>query len=160
MTSELALASRGRRVVAALIDFVLVPLVAILIMLVTGVLEHAQDWAENAMPFARMLGLGFASYLLLNGWLLGTRGQTAGKAIMGIAIVSTATSAKAPLWKLVLIRFWFFPALYLVFSPYTAIVPLIDQILIFGKNRRCLHDLLSGSSVVRRTPKGLTSVQS
>ena len=153
MTVELALASRSRRAFAALIDFVLVPLVAILIMLVTGVLEHARDWTESAMPFARMLGLGLASYLLLNGWLLGTRGQTAGKAIMGIAIVSTATGAKAPLWKLLLIRFWFFPALYLIFSPYTTIVPLVDQIFIFGKQRRCLHDLVCGSSVVRRAPK-------
>ena len=152
MTVELELAGRGRRIAATLIDIVLVPVVAIFIMLVTRVLEHAQDWTENAMPIARMLGLGLASYLLLNGWLLGTRGQTAGKAIMGIAIVSTATGAKAPLWKLLLIRFWFFPALYMIFSPYTAIVPLVDQIFIFGKQRRCLHDLLCGTSVVRRAP--------
>ena len=151
MTVELALAGRGRRVVATLIDFVLVPVLAIFIMLVTGVLEHAQDWTEHAMPYARMLALGLVSYLLLNGWLLATRGQSAGKAIMGIAIVSTATGEKAPLWKLLLIRFWFFPALYLIFSPYTAIVPLVDQVLIFGKQRRCLHDLLCGTSVVRRT---------
>ena len=151
MTVELALAGRGRRIAATAIDFVLVPIVAIFLMLVTRVLEHAQDWAENAMPVARMLALGLASYLLLNGWLLATRGQTAGKAIMGVAIVSAATGAKVPLWKLILIRFWFFPALYLIFSPYTAIVPLVDQLFIFGKQRRCLHDLLCGSSVVRRT---------
>ena len=154
MTVELALAGRGRRIVATVVDFVLVPLVAILIMLMTGVLEHAQDWTENAMPYTRMLGLGLVSYVLLNGWLLATRGQTAGKAIMGIAIVSTATGEKVSLWKLSLIRFWFFPALYLLFSPYTAIVPLVDQIFIFGKRRRCLHDLLCGSSVVRRVPRG------
>lgn len=156
MTVELALASRGRRAFATLIDVVLVPVFAIFIMLVTRVLEHAQDWAENAMPVARMLGLGLASYLLLNGWLLGRRGQTVGKAVMGITIVSAMSGEKLPLWRLLLVRFWFFPALYLIFSPYTAIVPLVDQIFIFGKKRRCLHDLLCGSSVVRRTPQKST----
>lgn len=152
MTVELSLAGRGRRIAATLIDFVLVPVVAIFIMLVTRVLEHAQDWTDSAMPVVRMIALGFVSYLLLNGLLLATRGQTVGKAVMGITIVSTTTGTKAPLWKLLLIRFWFFPALYLVFSPYTAIVPLVDQIFIFRKQRRCLHDLLCGTSVVRRAP--------
>lgn len=152
MTDDLALAGRGRRFAATLIDALLVPVVAILLMLVTGVLEHAADWSDRGMPYLRMLALGFASYLLLNGWLLFKRGQTAGKAILGIAIVSTKTGEKAPLWKLLFIRGWFFPALYLIVSPWTAALPIVDQALIFGRRRRCLHDLLCGTSVVLRKP--------
>jgi uncharacterized RDD family membrane protein YckC len=151
MTTELALAGRGWRLVATLIDLVLVPAIAILIMLVTGVLEHAADWATNAMPFMRMLALAVASYLILNGWLLWKRGQTIGKAITGIAIVSTKTGQKAALWRLLCIRALFFPTLYLTVWPVAAPLPLIDQLLIFGKKRRCLHDWLCGTSVVRRS---------
>src|SRR6185436_5626208 len=49
MSAMLPLAGRGRRLVATLIDAVLVPLVAIMLMLVTGVLEHASDWSASAM---------------------------------------------------------------------------------------------------------------
>ena len=149
MSAELPLAGRGRRFAATLIDLVLVPLLAILLMLVTGVLEHAEDWSAGAMPVMRMLGLAVASYVILNLWPLWARGQTAGKAILGIRIVSAKTGEKAPLWRLVL-RGLFFPTLYLIVSPYTAIVPLADQAFIFAKQRRCLHDLICGTSVVRR----------
>ncbi|HEY4941465.1 MAG TPA: RDD family protein [Rhizomicrobium sp.] len=152
MTTELALAGRGRRLAATAIDLVLVPALAIVLMLVTGVLEHAADWATSAMPILRMVALGLASYLILNFWLLWQRGQTVGKAIMGIAIVSTKTGGQVPLWKLV-IRGLFFPTLYLTVWPIAAPLPIIDQLFIFGKSRRCLHDLLCGSSVVRRSQR-------
>jgi uncharacterized RDD family membrane protein YckC len=150
MSAPLPLAGRGRRFVATLIDAALVPVVAILLMLVTGVLEHAQDWSESAMPFARMFGLGLASYVLLNLWLLLVRGQTLGKTIMGIMIVTAKTGAKAPLWRL-FFRGLFFPTLYLiVLIPFIALIPVIDQVLIFRKDRRCIHDWACGTAVVRR----------
>ena len=158
MNVDLQLAGRGRRFAATLIDIVLVPVVAILLMLVTGVLEHAEDWSTSGRPVMRMLALAVASYVILNLWLLWRRGQTAGKAITGIRIVSTKTGEKPPLWRL-FIRGLFFPTLYLIVSPYTAILPLADQAFIFGRQRRCLHDLLCGTSVVRRQPKASQSPQ-
>ena len=149
MSAELVLAGRGRRLVATLIDVVLVPAVAIFLMLVTGVLEHAADWSANGRPMLRVFALGVVSYLLLNVWLLWQRGQTVGKAIMGIAIVSNRSGNKAPFWR-VAIRALFFPTLYLIVWPLAAAFPLIDQVLIFGKRRRCGHDYVCGTSVVRR----------
>jgi uncharacterized RDD family membrane protein YckC len=149
MSADLPLAGRGRRFAATLIDVLLVPLLAILLMLVTGVLEHAQDWSASGRPVMRMLALGVASYVILNLWLLWSRGQTAGKAILGIRIVSTKTGEKPAFWRL-FIRGLFFPTLYLIVSPYTAIVPLADQAFIFGRQRRCLHDRICGTSVVKR----------
>ncbi|MGN6514688.1 MAG: RDD family protein [Rhizomicrobium sp.] len=146
------LAGRGRRLAATAIDMVLVPALAILLMLVTGVLEHAQDWSQSALPFLRMLLLGLASYLLLNLWLLWKRGQTAGKALLGIAIVRAKDGAHPGLWRL-FVRGLFFPTLYLiVLVPYIALIPAIDQVLIFRKDRRCIHDWASGTAVVRREP--------
>jgi uncharacterized RDD family membrane protein YckC len=149
MSAELVLAGRGRRLVASLIDVLLVPTLAIFIMHVTGVLEHAADWSTSGRPVLRMFALGVVGYLILNVWLLWKRGQTVGKAIMGIVIVSTKSGNKAPFWRLA-IRSLFFPTLYLVVWPLAAAFPLIDQVLIFGKRRRCGHDYLCGTSVVKR----------
>jgi uncharacterized RDD family membrane protein YckC len=150
MSAVLPLAGRGRRFVATLIDVVLVPVVAILLMLVTGVLEHASDWSTSAMPFARMIGLGLASYLLLNLWLLWTRGQTVGKAMMGIMTVDAKSGERVPIWRL-FIRGLFFPTLYMiVLVPYIALIPVVDQALIFRKDRRCVHDWICRTAVVAR----------
>ena len=150
MSATLALAGRGRRFVATLIDVVLVPVVAVLLMLVTGVLEHAADWSTSAMPVLRMIGLGLASYVLLNLWLLWTRGQTVGKAAMGITIVDAKSGERAPIWRL-FIRGLFFPTLFMiVLLPYVALVPVIDQALIFRKDRRCVHDWICRTVVVTR----------
>jgi len=149
MSAELVLAGRGRRLAASLIDVLLVPILAIFLMLVTGVLEHAADWSANGRPMLRIFALGVVSYLILNVWLLWQRGQTVGKAIMRIAIVSTKSGNKAPFWRLA-IRALFFPTLYLVVWPLAAAFPLIDQVLIFGKRRRCVHDYVCGTSVVKR----------
>ncbi len=144
------LAGRGRRFTATLIDAVLVPVVAILIMLVTGVLEHASDWSQSAMPFVRILLLGVASYVVLNLYLLWTRGQTVGKAIMGIAIVDAKDGGRVPIWRL-FIRGLFFPTLYMiVLIPFIALIPLIDQGLIFLKQRRTGHDWICRTAVVRK----------
>jgi uncharacterized RDD family membrane protein YckC len=146
----LPLAGRGRRFVATLIDMVLVPALAIFIMMVTGVLEHAEDWTSEAMPILRMVLLGLASYVLLNLYLLWTRGQTVGKAAMGIAIVRAGTGERAALWRLI-VRGLFFPTLYLiVLIPYIALIPVVDQALMFRKDRRTVHDWVSGTQVVRR----------
>jgi uncharacterized RDD family membrane protein YckC len=149
LSAELVLAGRGRRLVATLIDVLLVPALAIFLMLVTGVLEHAADWSASGMPMLRVFALGVVSYLILNVWLLWQRGQTVGKAIMGIAIVSNQSGNKAPFWR-VAIRALFFPTLYLIVWPLAAAFPLIDQVLIFGKRRRCGHDYVCGTSVVKR----------
>jgi uncharacterized RDD family membrane protein YckC len=149
MSATLPLAGRGRRFTATLIDVVLVPAVAILLMLVTGVLEHAEDWSQNAMPILRMILLGLASYLLLNLWLLWRHGQTVGKALLSIAIVDAKTGAQPPLWRL-FVRGLFFPTLYMiVLVPYIALIPVIDQALVFRKDRRCVHDWVSRTAVVR-----------
>ena len=149
MSAAPSLAGRGRRLVATLIDALLVPAFAILLMLATGVLEHAQDWAPGGRPILRMVLLGLTSYALLNLWLLWRRGQTVGKALLGIAIVDAKTGARAALWRLFL-RGLFFPTLYLIaLPPYAALFPLIDQTLIFRKDRRCGHDWVSGTAVVR-----------
>ena len=148
MSAQFEPAGRGRRLAATAIDFVAVPTLALLIMLVTGVLEHADDFVGNQV-LVRALLLGTSSYLLLNGWLLVKRGQTLGKAITGIKIIMHTPEGSSPLFRTLAARALFFPIAYLIFLPGPCLVPIIDQAFIFGKSRRTLHDRICQTSVVR-----------
>lgn len=149
--AESVLAGRGRRLAATLLDAILVPTLTLLLVLVTGVVEDAEDYRDRAW-ILHVLLLAVFAYLLLNGYGLWRHGQTLGKRCLGIAIMDARSSgpdAPAPLWRLVLIRALFFPVLFLLPVPWLTCLPLLDQGLIFGRARRCLHDRLAGTRVVR-----------
>ena len=157
MNTALQSPHTGRRLVASAIDFVLVPLVSFLVMLVSGAMETADAYAGNQI-WLRGVGLGVAGYLLINGWLLHRRGQTVGKMVMGIMIVDATSGEKASWWRLILIRALFFPLLYLPllfsFVGFLALLPVLDQAFVLRSDRRCLHDLVAGTAVVARvTPQ-------
>jgi uncharacterized RDD family membrane protein YckC len=141
-----------RRVLATVVDFVVVPVVSFGLLLVTGLMEGPEAYVDG-QPVIRGLVLGAGGYLLLNGWLLAARGQTLGKALTGLVIVSADGDA-APLWRLVCIRGPFFALLYLpmlyAVVGLLALLPLIDQAFVLRRDRRALHDLAAGTRVVRR----------
>ena len=150
MNDTVTLASRWRRLVATLIDAILVPALSFFLVMVSGVVEHAEDFADNTWMLHVLL-LAIVSYLLLNAVGLWRRGQTLGKWLLGISIRSaTDPNESVPFWKLIAIRAWFFALLFVVVVPWLALLPLVDQLLIFGKKRRCLHDLIAGTIVVRK----------
>jgi len=165
MNSELPLAGRFRRLVATLVDAILVPALSFVLVMITDVMEDAEDYANADLMILWIFLLAVVAYLILNGYTLWHRGQTLGKWIMDIAIVpasshiregvmcggdeSKSTYVPAPLWKLICIRALFFPILFLTVVPWLTLLPVLDQALIFGKRRRCLHDLVAGTIVVR-----------
>lgn len=139
-------AKMWRRVLAGAIDFFLVPTFALLLMLVTGVMESAEAYS-GGFPYLRVFFLGVASYLMLNGWLLWRRGQTLGKYWLKLKIVNSQGSEKAVLWKLIFLRALFFALPHAALVGFWYLV-LLDWAFLFGKDRRCLHDLIAGSRVV------------
>lgn len=157
MSNGLFLAGRFRRLVATAIDAILVPTLTVVLVMIAGVVEDAEDYIDSWWMVWVLL-LAIVSYLLLNGYGLWRRGQTVGKQIMGVAIVPVSSGVDgqydrqpAPLWKLICVRALFFPLLFVSVVPWIAALPIIDQLLIFMKSRRCLHDLVSGTVVVRLT---------
>jgi uncharacterized RDD family membrane protein YckC len=151
MTGHMPLAGRVRRLVATAVDMLLVPLLTVFLVMVFGVVEDAEDYRSMAW-LGWVLVLAVTSYLALNGYLLWRRGQTIGKALLRIRIVSSRERAPAPFWKLVGIRAPFFPLLYLVVMWPLILLPVLDQAFIFGRRRRCLHDLAAGTVVERAGP--------
>ena len=140
------LAGRGRRLAAAVMDFVLVLVAGLVLVVVTGAFEDAGDYAGNPLP--RIVGLGFAAYFLVNGWHLARHSQTLGKAILGLVVVDAGTTNPARWWRLA-IRSPFFLALYSISLGALVLLPVLDQAFIFRSNRRCLHDLVCGTDVLR-----------
>ena len=142
-----------RRALATLIDFVSVPAVSFGIMLVSGAMASAEAYA-GIQPYVRPVLLGIAGYLLLNGWLLYARGQTVGKALLGIHIVDVNSGNTPALSKLIFIRALFFPLLYLPFGysfiGLLAVLPLFDLAFGLRGDRRCLHDFAAGTAVRQR----------
>lgn len=147
------LASRSRRLSATLLDLCLVFCFGLVLLLVTGWLEDAEDFARGGSSLTIPL-LGIMSFLILNGWLLWNYSQTIGKRITGIRIVTQTVISDpddevgtVPFWKL-LIRSVFFLLIFASFSFFFILV-LVDHLWIFGKKKQCLHDLILRTSIIR-----------
>lgn len=134
------LADRTTRWLAKMIDSAM-----FIIALTPSYFAGTQDVNETLHGIVLLSGL-----LLLwgaQGYLLLLYGQTIGKKLMRIRIVSAATD-EHPNWvKLLLLRG---PVAFLL-----SVVPLVGQLFaiantffIFREDRRCIHDLIAGTKVV------------
>lgn len=152
---NLFLASRWRRLLATVIDAILVPGITIFLVMLFDVVEQAEDFVDRWWA-VQVLAIAIGTYLVLNGYTLWQSGQTLGKKILGIAIIIKQPQPNgeyafipAPLWKLIAIRALFFPILFVGIIPFLVWVPLLDLASIFGKQRRCLHDYFCSTVVVK-----------
>ncbi|RMG08681.1 MAG: RDD family protein [Planctomycetota bacterium] len=101
-----------------------------------------------------VLGIAwFAFYTLYNWYLLASRGQTVGKRWVGLKIVR-AGGWPVDFASAVVLRNWVtgFLGNPLILSVLGLLVYLLDHLLIFNRDRRCLHDLIAGTFVIR--PEG------
>lgn len=135
---------------------------------------------SNELPVIVEWTLWFtAIFFVINGFLLFTRGQTVGKWMLGLHIVDSETGHRPALEKLILYRYvvfillanlvsWFYIPDTVVSATLPVIgqitlegipwpfpgtllwVPVVDAAFIFGSSRRCLHDRLAGTIVVRK----------
>ncbi|MDB4981946.1 MAG: hypothetical protein JWM82_2698 [Myxococcales bacterium] len=87
---------------------------------------------------------------IVNWTLLARRGQTIGKIVAGTRVV-LLDGSPAPFKKIVVLRTWVFHLLSYIpgVNRLAPVVGLIDALYIFRADRRCLHDQLAGTKVVR-----------
>jgi len=140
------LAGRWRRLGGALID----GLAALLAFAVIGWIFPALNMLEedNLLVVHGWAGavVGFAIFLVLQGWLLHTRAQTIGKRLLGMRIVRTDGSRPGT-GRLIGLRYGVM-ALMSVVPTVGPIISLIDCLLIFRASRQCLHDQIADTVVI------------
>ncbi len=92
-------------------------------------------------------GIGLGVFVALHGYLLATRGQTIGKVVMKTKIV-TESGEQLPFAELYLKRYFILQAISLI--PFVGMfVGIIDALFIFRSNRKCLHDDIAGTKVIK-----------
>ena len=137
---ELVLAERGTRWVARFVDNILLGL-ASLPAFVLG------DWKHLGDPLGWLLLIFIPGALVAYQWyLVATSGQSLAKRWMKIKIVRL-DGGPVGFTQGVVLRGW---AMFLLeMIPYLGTVAgLVDVLLIFNADRRCLHDRLAGTKVV------------
>jgi uncharacterized RDD family membrane protein YckC len=90
-------------------------------------------------------------FVWLGDFLEGTRGQTIGKRIIGIRIVTFPDGRNPGGVKAILLRAivnGLIAAIPLVGNVYS----LVDICFIFRDDRRCIHDLIAGTQVIKGQP--------
>jgi uncharacterized RDD family membrane protein YckC len=95
-----------------------------------------------------LLGLGGLTLVAVQLWMLVKRGQTLGKRMLDIRIVRFSDDSNPGFGGTVMLRA-VVPAL-LGALPYIGLIfALVDICFIFRADRRCLHDLMAGTKVVK-----------
>ncbi len=135
------LAGRGERFLARLAESVIFTLGYLLITFPAARLIEPE---KLIIYWLIMISLFLAATLIIQAILLGTRSQSLGKLIVGIKIIRSQTGEDAGF------LYGFFVREFL--NDLISIIPfygLVDTLLIFSNDRRCIHDHLAGTTVVK-----------
>ncbi|BFM13500.1 hypothetical protein R50072_36530 [Simiduia litorea] len=136
-------ASRIDRLWAALIDGLIQYIAALPLIYYVGF-----DALKAPTPMVSVFGFayGFVVIMLLHGQLLYHSGQTVGKYFMSIRI-ENLNGTKANFKKIVLLRILPMALIMQIPGFGSFIAAFINPLMIFGKERRCLHDHIAGTNV-------------
>lgn len=134
----------GRRAAARLIDFALG--VAIFMTFVWVISAAARPSPDGTGPMLVSIVLAFLGYLLYEVVLVGAKGRTLGKQVMGLKVVRIDTGDNPGLWRSFL-RNLVPTTLLLAFFP---LYPMPYIAAAIAKDHRWPHDRLAGTRVVVR----------
>lgn len=160
------LAGIGARTCAALVNavFYFLSLLPGSLLMSKALLEQNPQLAKGGVPRLEDLDLsgilghviwvwaGLAAALLLQALLLAVRAQNLGKLLVGVRVVRLDTGAPAGFGRTVLLRFALPVGLVFflnVVFPLGLLFLFVDYFFMFRSDRRCLHDLIAGTIVVR-----------
>jgi uncharacterized RDD family membrane protein YckC len=144
---EEQLAGRGERFLAALIDTILLLAILMPVMFSTGYFEQA---ARGEVGFGKIVTYGFGGFLvflIVQGWPLAQSAQTWGKKVLGIRI-ALLDGTQPTFGTLILKRYLPVQAVSII-PVLGTVVGLINVLLIFRSDRRCGHDLIAGTQVLK-----------
>jgi uncharacterized RDD family membrane protein YckC len=138
-----ALASRGSRLAASLIDgfaAIVILLPALAAVFFAGANE---SMGGVAILFAGLSAVAFLAFAVYQLSMLIRQGQTLGKKSMNIRIVNYSDGQIPSAGRMLGLRYFVNSLLGQI--PFYSV---LDVLLIFGNERRCIHDYLAGTKVV------------
>ena len=138
-----ALASRGSRLAASLIDGLAA--VVILLPALAAILFVGEDesLSTTGLSFVALSGIAFLGFAVYQLSMLVREGQTLGKKVVNIRIVNYSDGQIPSSGRLLGVRY--------IVNSLLGNIPfytILDVLLIFGNERRCIHDYLAGTKVV------------
>jgi uncharacterized RDD family membrane protein YckC len=149
------LAGRGQRLVAAILDGLIISLIIWPLFFVFGGMSMMAPPADPASPaemfgnMGRMFAAMIPGYLVaavVQAWSLHTFGGTLGKKLMGLRIVRTDGSRAG------VVRLFFARGGVCVIPGFIPLLGglylLIDMLMIFRDSRQCIHDNIADTIVV------------
>lgn len=170
MPVDTNLAERGPRLLARFIDWALEFAVGIpggivlgseVMKLAFAMMQGQQPDMEDLDMHRLVLGgsilvVGWLTLLVIQVWMLTTRGQSIGKRIVGLRVVRLDGSSAGFVHAWLLREFLISVGAFII-SLLPIIGPLLlrpalhltDWCMIFRDDRRCLHDLIAGTKVLR-----------
>jgi uncharacterized RDD family membrane protein YckC len=160
MDSTAELAGRWHRLGGSILDFIAVMMITVPATMIVsnmyfpGAMDVSGSWRESVLSADQSagfllanLGITLGAFLLLNGYLLVRDGQSIGKKVIGMRIV-TLEGQVPPFTRVVLLRH----VLVMLVTHIPIVGPFIrlaDTLFIFRRDKRCLHDHLAGTKVVK-----------
>ncbi len=146
--SEKPLASRWARLGASIIDSIIMMVVLVPVMYLTGGFDGIMEGRQPGFVYSFGIGiLSFIVFFAINYRFLVANGQTIGKKVLEIKIVDLNGNVPAFQPQL-LIRY----AVYLLSGQIPVvgqIFSIVNVLFIFGKEKRCIHDLAAKTKVVQ-----------
>jgi len=142
------LAGRWQRLFAVLIDGLIGAAYGLPIAFLLGFFDYSKRGEQPPLYLALISGaIGFVLFVIVHGYFLKQNGQTLGKKALGIRIVSLDNSL--PSLQTLLVQRYLPISLVSIIPFVGSFLPLIDGLFIFRDDKRCIHDLIAGTKVVK-----------
>ena len=140
-------ASRLQRFIAAMIDGFLGMMVSMPLFNHYGIWDLMKTGGEVSTDITiKVTAYGLLMFFVLHGLLLHRYGQTVGKRLMGLAIV-TLHGQRPSFAHLILNRY--LPQWVAGFVPVVGpLLSVVDVLFVFREDKRCVHDLIAGTKVI------------
>jgi uncharacterized RDD family membrane protein YckC len=149
---ENELASRWQRVGAAIIDGLIAMCWAVPLSFALGTISYQKRGIQPPYSLTLLsIVLGFIIFVIVHGYFLKTNGQTIGKKLVGIRIVALDGNL-ATLGKLLGLRYLLIQLIFLIpgaGAMLGGLLSVVDCLFVFRSDRRCVHDLIAGTRVVK-----------
>ena len=146
LAEENGLAPIKSRILASLIDLG-IGVLALLLAKFTLSQSNGNTLSILGVCVSVAILLGVIVYQAVS---LSSTGQTVGKRVMQVRVVNFSDAGNPGFARAVVVRWWLPSLIYPI--PYMGwAFWLADNLFVFKKNRRCLHDLMAGTKVVQAT---------